>query len=245
MADPVESPGIRRLTGALLIAVPLAFTVIFIALGSVFDYPDILDASTDEILRSFVDEGDGLVALWYGFMFTAVLFVPIAVLLPRVLGMHGTLASAAMVFGVVAGLLQFLGLARWPFLVPYLADTYVDPQSSPATRDAAAVTFQAFHDYAGGALGEHLGYLFTALWTLVLVPGIRVLGRPWLAWLGIASAIGIALGMLEPLGVDAAGTVNAVAYTAWAVWLVIVGVLVLRDAGGHRGAPGQVTSAGT
>jgi len=229
MAHSDESPAVHRLTGALLIAVPVAFTVIFIALGAVFDYPDILDAPTDEVLRSFVEEGDGLVALWYGFMLTAVLFVPIAVLLPRVLGMRGTLATAAVVFGVLAGVLQFLGLARWPFLVPYLADTYVDPQSSPATREAAAVTFQAFHDYAGGALGEHLGYLFTALWTLLLVAGVRVLGRPWLAWLGIASAVGIAVGMIEPLGVDAAGTVNALAYTAWAVWLVIVGVLVLRS----------------
>ena len=228
MSRSEESLGVRRLTSALVIAVPVAFTLLFIALGSVFDYPDILDASTDETLRRFVEEGDTLVGLWYGFMLTAVLFVPIAVLLPRVLGMRGTLASAAVVFGVVAGVLQFIGLARWPFLVPYLADSYVDPQSSPATREAAAVTFQAFHDYAGGALGEHLGYLFTALWTLVLVPGLRVLGRPWLAWLGIASAIGIAAGMVEPLGVDAAGAVNAIAYTAWAVWLVIVGVLVLR-----------------
>lgn len=237
MAHSDESPAVRRLTGALLIAVPVAFTVIFIALGSVFDYPDILDASTDEVLRSFVEEGDGLVALWYGFMLTAVLFVPIAVLLPRVLGMRGTLATAAVVFGVVAGVLQFLGLARWPFLVPFLADTYVDPQSSPATREAAAVTFQAFHDYAGGALGEHLGYLFTALWTLVLVAGVRVLGRSWLAWLGVASAVGIAVGMIEPLGVDAAGTINALAYTAWAVWLVIVGVLVLRGDGDHVPSP--------
>ena len=172
-----ESLAVRRLTGGLLIAVPVAFTAIFVALGAVFNYPDILDASTDEVLRSFAAEGGGLVALWYGFMLTAVMFAPIAVLLPRALGLRGALGAMSVVFGVLAAAVQFVGLARWPFLVPYLSDTYLDPQSTPAARDAAAVTFQAFHNYAGGALGEHLGYLFTAAWTLMLAEGIhRVLG---------------------------------------------------------------------
>lgn len=237
-----ESLAVRRLTGGLLIAVPVAFTAIFVALGAVFNYPDILDASTDEVLRSFAAEGGGLVALWYGFMLTAVMFAPIAVLLPRALGLRGALGAMSVVFGVLAAAVQFVGLARWPFLVPYLSDTYLDPQSTPAARDAAAVTFQAFHNYAGGALGEHLGYLFTAAWTLMLAEGIhRVLGRPWIAALGVLSALGVAAGMLEPLGIEAAGTVNAVAYSAWALWLVIVGVVLLRgrvDAHPPRVDPG-------
>jgi hypothetical protein len=228
MAPERVSPAVRRLTAALLVAVPVAFTAIFIALGAAFDYPDILEAPTDEVLRRFTDGGDGLVALWYGFMSTGVGFVAIAVLLPRVLGVGGALAATSVVVGVLAGALQFVGLIRWPFLVPYLADTYLDPQASAATRDSAAVTFQAFNRYAGGALGEHLGYLFTAGWTLLLAPSVgRVMGQPWLAALGAVSAIGVAAGMLEPL-VEAAGTVNALGYVAWAIWLVIVGVLLLR-----------------
>ena len=145
------------------------------------------------------------------------------------------LAAASVVFGVLAGAVQFVGLARWPFLVPYLAETYLDPQASPAAREATAVTFQTFNQYAGGAIGEHLGYLFTAVWTLLLAAGLaRVLRRPWIAGLGTVSGLGIAAGMVEPLGVEAAGTVNAVAYAAWSLWLVIVGVLVLR-------APGERT----
>jgi hypothetical protein len=147
----------------------------------------------------------------------------------------GALAAASVVFGVLAGAVQFVGLARWPFLVPYLAETYLDPQASPAAREATAVTFQTFNQYAGGAIGEHLGYLFTAVWTLLLAAGLaRVLRRPWIAGLGTVSGLGIAAGMVEPLGVEAAGTVNAVAYAAWSLWLVIVGVLVLR-------APGERT----
>src|SRR5689334_24158574 len=61
--------------------------------------------------------------------------------------------------GVLAGAVQFLGLIRWPFLVPSLADMYTDPESTQATRDGVAVVFQAFHRYAGMAIGEHLGFL--------------------------------------------------------------------------------------
>ena len=74
----------------------------------------------------------------------------------------------ATAFGVLAAAVQFLGLIRWPYLVPYLARTFFDPSSSEATRDAVAVVFQAFHRYAGVAIGEHLGYLFTGLWTLLV-----------------------------------------------------------------------------
>src|SRR5918996_490690 len=68
--------------------------------------------------------------------------------------------------GVLAAVVQFLGLARWPFLVPALARTYEDPSSSAAARAATAVVFDSFHRYLGVAVGECLGYLFTGTWTL-------------------------------------------------------------------------------
>ena len=68
-------------------------------------------------------------------MLTAVLFVPLAVLVHKALAREDTpYMTLATAFGVVAGVVQFLGLVRWPFLVPYLADTYLDPASSEATR---------------------------------------------------------------------------------------------------------------
>src|SRR5919108_1189542 len=113
----------------------------------------------------------------------------------------------AAVFGLVAGVVQFLGLVRWPFLVPYLADTYLDPTSSEATKAAAAVTFQAFNRYAGVAVGENLGYLFTALWTApVALAMLRsTLFKPWLGWVGVVAALGILIGTLEPAGFELAG----------------------------------------
>jgi len=60
---------------------------------------------------------------------------------------------------------QFLGLIRWPFAVPHLARLAADPATTPTTSAAIEVTFQTRNRYLGVAAGEHLGYLFTGLWT--------------------------------------------------------------------------------
>ena len=157
---------IDQTAGVFLIALPLAFNVFFFLLARLFDYPEILRRPTGEILTRFQAGGVRLKLLWYGFMLTAVLFAPLVVLLGQVLGRDGlAVVPTAIVVGVLAAVVQFLGLARWPFLVPGLARTYEDPASSQATRDATAVVFDSFHRYLGIAVGECLGYLFTGAWT--------------------------------------------------------------------------------
>src|ERR687892_2684701 len=144
---------VERATGVLLILLPLAFNTFFFLLGRRFDYPDILRRGTDEILSRFQAGGVTLKLLWFGFMLTAVLLAPLAVLLGQVLGRDGLeLVPAATTLGVLAAIVQFLGLARWPFLVPALARVHEDPNSSQATREATAVVFDSFHRYLGVAV---------------------------------------------------------------------------------------------
>lgn len=131
--------------------------------------------------------------------------------------------------GVLAGAVQVLGLIRWSFLVPSLADLYIDPKSTPATRDSVAVVFQAFHRYAGVAIGEHLGYIFTSTWTLLLCVALiqTEVVSPLFGWLGIVPAIGVFVGVFEETGWKAAGAVNAISYILWSVWLIAFGVALL------------------
>ena len=137
---------IERAAGAFLILLPLAFNAFFFLLARRFAYPDILRSSTEDILRRFHAGGVGLKLLWYGFMLTAVLLAPLAVLLGQVLARDGlAVVPTTTVVGVLAAVVQFLGLARWPFLVPALARAYTDPGSSQATREAAAVALESFH----------------------------------------------------------------------------------------------------
>jgi hypothetical protein len=225
-----EDRGVRVLTGILLILTPIVFNVFFTLLSVTFEYPDILREPTGYVLRHFDAGGSGLVAIWYGFMLTAVLFVPLAVLVHKVLAREDTPYMAiATAFGVVAGVVQFLGLVRWPFLVPYLADTYLDPASSGATRESAAVVFQAFNQYAGVAVGENLGYLFTGLWTTLVA--LAMFGSPlpfrrWLALLGVVSAAGVLVGTLEPVGFEPAADIVVIEYILWSIWLALFGIFL-------------------
>ena len=237
---------LRTLAGVILILTPVTFNVFFTLLTVTFEYPDILREPTDHVLRQFDAGGSGLVAIWYGFMLTAVLFVPLVVLVHKVLARQGTpYMVVATAFGVVAGVVQFLGLVRWPFLVPYLADTYLDPVSSEATRESVVVVFEAFNRYAGVAVDEpsrlplhrpldragRAGHARTPL------PF-----RRWLGLLGMLSAAGVLVGTIEPAGFEPAADIVVVGYIPWSIWLALFGIFLLLSRS-FRNRPPQANPA--
>src|SRR5688572_9088896 len=218
------------LTGLLLIVVPVAFNATFFLLQRAFEYPDILRKPTDYVLRRFHAGGAMLRRLWYAFAFTALLFTPVPVLVQQLFQPAAPrYLAVGTVLGILAGVVQVLGLIRWSFLVPSLAEIYVDPAATPATRDGVAVVFQAFHRYAGVALGEHLGYILTSAWTLCLCAALIQTGflSSWLGWLGILPALGVLVGVFEETGFKAAGVINAISYLVWSIWLVALGAALL------------------
>ena len=227
---------IDRAAGALLVGLPIAFNLFFFLLGRFFDYPAILRSPVGTILSRFQAGGLRLKLLWYGFMLTAVLLAPLAVLVGQVLARDGLeLVPVATTIGVLAAAVQFLGLARWPFLVPALARTYEDPNSSAATREATAVVFDSFHRYLGVAVGECLGYLLTGAWTLLIAVAMLQSSAfdDWLAWPGALVGALLVVGSLEFVGRfeehgwKLAATIVPIAYTAWSLWLLATGVVLL------------------
>jgi hypothetical protein len=224
------------IAGLLLIAVPLAFNVAFALLASRFDYPDILREPTRDVLARFRAGGTPLVLLWWAFALTAVLMVPLVVLLSRAIDdADATLLAVATVVGVLAALVQFLGLVRWPFLVPYLARADADPDASDARREAVDVVFQAFNRYLGVAVGEHLGYLLTGAWTtLAGVALTQTTAAPgWVGVLGIAIGPVLVLcsfefvGGHEPIGWKLAERLTPITYIAWSLWLLATGITIV------------------
>ncbi|MGO4689153.1 DUF4386 domain-containing protein [Glaciibacter sp. 2TAF33] len=224
------------LAGVLLIALPVAFNATFAGLARLFDYPDVLRRPTEEILAKFRAGGSALVLLWWAFAMTAVLLAPLAVLLAASLaGADPLLLGVGAVAGVLAALVQFLGLIRWPFLVPYLARAVADPQATPARKDAVDTVFQSFNRFLGVAVGEHLGYLFTGAWTTLV--GAAILQTDvvpgWVGSIGIVIGAVLAacslefVGPFEPGGWKVAAAVTPIAYIGWSLWLVGVGVALL------------------
>jgi hypothetical protein len=248
----VNTLAVRRAAGLLLIIVPLAFTVCFTLLQQLFEYPDILRQPTADILTKFAAGGVPLVAVWYALTLTAVAFIAVTLLLHPVLAERNApmLLWVGTAFGVIAGLSQALGFLRWPFLVPHLAQSYLAPGASEAQRAAAGMVFEAFHRYAGMAVGEHLGYLSTSVWTvLIAIVMLRTARLPrWLGASGVVLGLGIAAGLAEPAGWELGGTINTLSYLVWAVWLIAVGVTLLirraRPAVAEQHAP-LLARAGT
>lgn len=227
---------IERAAGAFLVFLPLAFNAFFFLLARRFDYPDILRNPTEDILSRFQAGGVGLKLLWYGFMLTALLLVPLAVLLGQVLARDDLeIVPVATTIGVLAAVVQFLGLARWPFLVPELARAHADPASSQTTREATRVVFESFHRYLGIGIGECLGYLLTGAWTMLV--GVAMLQsstfEAWLAWPGIIIGLFLVVGSLEFVGRfeeqgwNLAGTIVPITYIAWSLWLILSGLVLL------------------
>jgi len=91
------------------------------------------------------------------------------------------------------------------------------------------VVFQAFHRYVGVAIGEHLGYIFTSTWTILLCIALiqtNVVSSLF-GWLGIIPAIGVFFGVFEEMGFKAAGAINAISYILWSIWLIAFGIALL------------------
>jgi hypothetical protein len=208
-----------------LIALPVLFNVFYAALIVTFSYPGILREPTADILTRFSAGGTRLILLWWGFAMTADAFIPVAVLAGGLVA-DQTLRTAVIAVGVLAGVVQALGLMRWVFLVPHLA------RESAAGKDVDLV-FQAFHRYLGVAVGEHLGYLSTGAFTILLAVGAWAVLPLWLTIPGILIGAMLVIGALEFVGPferegwKVAGVLVPVGYTLWSVWLLVTGIVLL------------------
>jgi hypothetical protein len=225
---------VEPVAGAFLIVAPVWFNATFALLGKRFDYPDILRRPASEILDRFRAGGSSLIILWWLFMLSGLLLIPAVVLLGQALGFTG-IVPLAVIVGVLAGLVQMLGLLRWVYLVPSLARASDDPGLESGQRQATIAVFRAMHQYLGVGVGEHLGYLFTGIWSVLA--GTAIVGREllpaWMGWVGIVVGVGLIIGSAEFLGRDEedgwalAGAAIPILYVAWSLWLLAMGIALI------------------
>ncbi|MEQ1678216.1 MAG: DUF4386 domain-containing protein [Chitinophagaceae bacterium] len=224
----------EKTTGWLLIAGAIGVLIPYTLLTSMFEYPDILRQDTSVILTKFHEGGNQLIWTWFAFALIGIPLIPAYILIGKKLEQRSELVRVATTIGIVGLIVQMIGLLRWTFVVPVLADTFVH-SGDAATKAAAVVSFKTIHQYGGVLLGEHLGQLFTIIWTvLICVAFTRLKLLPkWVSWLGIISAFIYLLAQLELLQTvmpglpvwDMAGFIGS---TLWLIWLLIVGILFIR-----------------
>ena len=211
-----------RMAGAALALASLLAILGFTVLGSVFEYPQILDEPTADVLALF-REHQGAVVTWFlVLVVSSALLAPAAVWLGRLAG--GTLGRWIAGVGVAAAVVQVVGLQRWATLVPGISRDALEP----GRRAAAEDRFELWHNVLGKAIGETLGYALTATFTVLVVIALRrsVLPR-WLGAVGLVAAGLIATGVLIPL-VEAASLTNFAGYVTWCAWLIAVAIVLFR-----------------
>lgn len=227
---------LQKVTGLLLIVATIGFNGFFTLLSMNFEYPDILRSPTSYVLTQYQAGGSALTLQWYGMVFVSLLLIPCVIFLHHLLATPShpeengqPLLTLATVFGVLAGVTSLLGFIRWIFVVPHLATRYVDSATTAAGKEAIEVVFEAFHLYAGFSIGEHLGYIFMGLWTILA--GITMLRSPlfrsWLGWIGIIAGPLVIFGSLEGAGVTSASLVNVIGFAVWSLWLIATGISLL------------------
>ncbi|MFB7716017.1 DUF4386 domain-containing protein [Nocardia sp. NPDC056100] len=209
-----------RSTSPARTAIPIAAAVLsmnagFIGLGAVFDYPKVLSRPSEDVLALFRAHETAVVS-WFSLLaFGAALFIPIAIMIGRL--DDSPRMRWAVRAGIAAGVVQLIGLLRWPLLVPTLAD-----RATHAAENASAThQFELANLILGSALGETGGYALTAAWTLLVATALSRNGFPrWFTYSGIAAAALILTGMAAPWRIPGAQQLNFLGYVLWSLWML-------------------------
>jgi Domain of unknown function (DUF4386) len=213
-----------KLTASMLILAAVLANVAFTALGSIFNYPDVLDEPAGKVLAAFRDHQNAVSGWFLVLALSAAMLAPIAIGVGRLSSQRAM--RIAVPVGIAAAAVQVIGLLRWPILVPgYASDA---ASGSAGVAAGARDSFTTASNILGTAVGETLGYLLTATWTaLVIVAlGRRYAGR-WFQVLGALSAGLVLVGVLSPLGLPVIDTANFLGYVLWSVWLIALAVVIV------------------
>lgn len=232
--------GANRLTGILCILSVVGFFLPFTILLMGLHFTDQPATIAFPIFRQ---QSTTILICYYALSWSGLLLIAVVLMLYRIVASRSVFSLiTATVCGVLGGLMQAIGDLRWPFLLPFLANTYFDPGGSQASRSAVVVVFQAVDQFAGVEMSEHLYYLFIGVWTLLiglyLLRSLRFGG--WIAWLGIISGCGLLISSIEQFDWPPTETLLLAIVLAsrilWGIWLLVMATVLFR----HRGVVRKV-----
>ncbi len=215
--------------GLLLILGAIGVFIPYLILTMIFDYPDILREDAGVILTKFHEGGATLILVWFLF---AILGLPLLfayILMGQKLENKNGWVRTATIFGIISVIVQMIGLLRWTFVVPVLANDYLN--AGEAAKEAAKISFKTVHQFGGVLIGEHLGQLFTIIWTFMIASVFNKLRLfpKWVIWFGYISAAIYLLAQADLFKTvipdfpvwDMAGLIGS---SLWLIWLIIVGI---------------------
>lgn len=224
----------QKTIGLLLIAGAVGVFIPYTILTLTFEYPDILREAPGIILSRFHDGGSSLIFTWWAFAILGLPLLIAYILIGQMFESKLGFIKWTTTIGVISGMVQIIGLLRWVFVIPALANAYVISESA-ASREAIIMSFQTIHQFGGVLLGEHLGQLFTIIWTIMIsIAFIKLRFFPaWVSWLGIIASIVYLLAQAELFatvipGVPSWDMAGFIGSTLWLIWLIVTGVMFIK-----------------
>lgn len=225
---PEKAIGWFLIMGAIGVLIP--YTILTI----IFEYPDILRKETGEILTRFNEGGSTLIWTWFAFALGGITLIPAYILIGQKLESKSSLVRVATNIGVIGLVVQMIGLLRWTFVVPVLARSFIET-TDENIKASAIMSFKTIHQYGGVVLGEHLGQLFTVIWTVLLsvvLDKLKLVPK-WITLFAYAASVIYLLAQAELLATvipdfpvwDLAGFIGS---TLWLIWLIVIGVRFLK-----------------
>lgn len=224
----------EKTIGLLLTAGAIGVFIPYTILTMTFEYPDILRQDPGIVLTKFHDGGSSLIFTWWAFAMLGLPLLIAYILIGQIFENKLHFIKWVTTFGVISVIIQIIALLRWVFVVPIIANNYVSA-GDDATKTAAIISFQTIHQLGGVLLGEHIGQLFTIIWTVMISFAFIKMNifSKWVNWLGIIASIIYLMAQAELFSTvipgfpvwDMAGFIGS---TLWLIWLIIIGIKFLK-----------------
>jgi hypothetical protein len=226
--DGATTASPTRLLGATLIVFAGTTAIAIAVLSAVFEFPEILRRPGDEVLPRYADNASTVRPVYWLLAMTGLVLIAISAELGRLLAPRAPGPSRLVTgFGIATGVFWSLGYARWPIAMPYLSDLY-----ETGEQQRAVELYELLNRYAGMTVGEHLGFITMGVFALALAVALRRagVGPRWMFPVGIVAGVSIAITAYEQYDNDVPvlGALNGAANTIWFLWLLALGVVLVR-----------------
>ncbi len=224
----------NKFIGWCLILGSIGVFIPYTILTIIFNYPDILRLPGGDILTQFHAGGSTLIFTWFAFALLGTPLLLAYILIGQKYEALNPHIRWITTIGVLSAILQMIGLLRWVFVVPVLAQNYIDATTNEL-RESIVIVFNAVHQFGGVLLGEHLGQLFTIIWTvgISLVLYQTQVIKKWVAVFGVITSTIYFLAQAELFATVIPnfpyfGLAGFIGSTLWLVWLIILGVIFIK-----------------
>lgn len=223
---------VLTLTGITILLEQALFLMAFYILASTINWPASLGLPAETVFPLIIEKSGAVFSGYYFYLLSSVLLIPVALLIRSALSEQrdpvlNSILNTAMGFGMISGAMKIMGIIRWLFAMPMLAEVYMAPGSSEAMKQTAVINYNLLNAYAG-KLGEHVGVqLLTALFIATLAAAFFRSDKisSWFGRIGIVVAI-MALPYEDLLNIDL-GPFLTISGTAIGFWMIGLGITFL------------------